>query len=101
MPHTFPAMSGVTIKAIGHSGRLRSCSITNNMTIAKGITVMLSSNPAIRLPSIISSGEVRKYVGRYHKWHKAMVAKKAAVHRRRRTGGVMSGAMPLLRRNSR
>ena len=57
------------------------------MMIIKGITVIQSSHPAIRLPSITSSGEVRKYIGRYHKWHKAIAAKKIAVQRRRRTGG--------------
>ena len=99
--HAIPMISGTIITATGHSGRLRSCSIVNNKIIAKGIAVMQSSNPVIILHSRISSGEVRKYVGRYHKWHKVMVAKNAAVHRRRRTGGVTSGAKALPRRKSR
>lgn len=40
--------AGSTIKATGHSGRLRSCIMTNNMTMAKGPTVIQSSNPPTR-----------------------------------------------------
>ena len=60
---------------------------------------MQSSNAAIRQTCITSSGEVRKYIDRYHMWHKVMAAKKATVQWRRRTGGVTSRAMALLRRN--
>jgi hypothetical protein len=40
-------------------------------------------------------------LGIYHKWLKVIKAKKTAVHRRKRTGDVMSGAKALPLRNSR
>ena len=99
--HTIPTTSGATITATGHRGRRRSCSITNSMTIANGKTVMVSSNPPNRKNCFAASSEFRKIDGRYHRWLNVVAAKKTAVHRRSRTGGVTSGAMALARRNSR
>ena len=55
----------------------------------------------MELHSRISSSEVRKTEGKYHTWLKAKAAKKDAVHWRKRTGEVISGAMALARRNNR
>ena len=96
-----PTMSGAIITKTGHSGRLRSCSMESNTTIAKGISVIKSSTAPAILLSMISSLEERQNIGRYHTWLKVMLANKAAVQRRRRIGDVMSGAMALARRNSR
>jgi hypothetical protein len=62
---------------------------------------MQSSNAPIELHSRISSSDVRKTDGKYHKWLKVKAAKKAAVHRRKRIGDVMSGAIALALRNNR
>ena len=62
---------------------------------------MQSSNVPIRLHSKISSSDERKTEGKYHRWLKVKAAKKTAVHRRKRTGEVMSGAMALALRNNR
>ena len=99
--HTaFPMTSGATITQTGHSGRLRSCSIQNIMTIDKGSTVMQSSNPPTRSYSVISSSEVKKTPGIYQTWLKVVEAKRAAVHRRKRADDVMLGAKALPLRNS-
>ena len=70
-----PTTNGTIIKAIGHSGRRRSCSMLSMTMMAKGKTVILSSNPPTRSVLIISSLEVRKNIGIYHKWPKAAAAK--------------------------
>ena len=99
--HTIPTTSGAIITATDHSGRLRSCSIMNSMTIANGKTVMVSSNPPNRKNCFAASSEFRKIDGRYHRWLNVVAAKKAAVHLRRRTGETTSEAKALPRRNSR
>ena len=96
IPHTTsPMMMGTINTKTGHSGRLRSCSMTNNTAIANGISVRKSSTAPTILPNRISSAEVEKNIGKYHTWLKVMLAKRAAVHWRRRTGGVTSMAMAL------
>ena len=95
------ATVGAMIAKAGHSGRRLSCNIQNNMMIATGMVVRQSSNPPISMLSMIASGEVSTAAGKYHKCPKDMMAKKAAVQRRSRAGGVISGAKALARRNRR
>ena len=66
MQNASTTTSGTIITATGHSGRLRSCSMTSSTTIDNGRTVMQSSKPPIRSQSLISSLEVRKNIGMYH-----------------------------------
>ena len=70
-------------------------------TRASGIVSIQSSNAPMRLHSKISSLEVNMIEGRYHRCPKTMMAKKDAVHRRNRSGGVTSGAKALPLRSSR
>ena len=53
-------MSGAIIMAMGHNGRLRSCSIASKTTIDKGKTVILSSRQPIRSFIFMSSLETQK-----------------------------------------
>ena len=59
-------MSGAIIMAMGHNGRLRSCSIASKTTIDKGKTVILSSRQPIRSFIFMSSLETQKIIGIYH-----------------------------------
>ena len=93
--------SGATIRKAGHAGRLRSCSMENNTVIPKGTNVMKSNVAPTKVACKASSDEGRYNSGKYHTWLSVMLAKKAADHRRNRTGDVTSGAMALLRRSSR
>ena len=74
MLNTAPTTNGTIIKAIGHSGRRRSCSMLSMTMMTKGTTT-LSSNPPIRSVTTISSTEVRKNICIYHKRHKAVAPK--------------------------
>ena len=59
-PHTTnPMIIGTIIMKTGHSGRLRSCSMTSNTAIAKGISVMKSSTAPTILLSKYASLEER------------------------------------------
>ena len=48
MNNAIITMSGTINTATGHSGRLRSCSMATNTTIAKGTNVILSSSPPMK-----------------------------------------------------
>ena len=66
MQTAIPKAIGAVNTQMGHSGRLRSCSMTSNMAIDRGKTVKLSSIPPISSIDSMSSLELRKNNGIYH-----------------------------------
>ena len=58
--HTvIPTTIGAIVTAMGQSGRLRSCSITSMMAMARGKTVKKSNKAPVKKTILISSTEVR------------------------------------------